>query len=467
MKIRNKIILYSFIWLICILMCVNFLVYFMFIRIATNNASDTLQRRAEHILSELGSEGVLRPNTEDWFARYLPENSMIRVLDANADVVNLIFNRMETAIIKPKLVQSFSSELDKTGNHRILVVRLPILHKDKLVGTLEIAEILIALENNISILISILFTATVGAIVLALFGAITLSRFILEPISKLIYTMKDIEESLTFKKIPLPESPKDELYAMTNTFNRMMERIEASFARQKQFVSDASHELKTSITIIESYANLLRRWGYQNLELQKEAVETIHSESIRMKKMTQQLLDLASLEKGHDFNPERFDMVAFSRKIARLIQKIYKRPIHVLAKAQAVDVYADKMKVKQLLLILLDNALKYSNEAIEIRLWKHEDIAYTQVKDNGVGIPEDEINHVFERFYRVDKARTRKSGGTGLGLSIAKSIVLEHGGTIEVDSEIGKGTAFTFSLPTEKVQWIVNDEGVAREEDEL
>jgi signal transduction histidine kinase len=447
MKIRYKIILFSTLWLICILLCVNFLVYFMFIKIATDNESESMRHKAENMLVKLGWGIFLTPNREEELQNYLPEDGMLRVVNADKQVVNLLYNHPDMEKIPPELAAGYAASLYRQSGHRILMVRLPIYEQNQLAGTLEMAEMMTSLEDNVSILISILITSDVAAILLSLLGGVTLSRIILGPIARLIFTMEEIESSLSFKKIPLPGEPKDELYKMTATFNRMMTRIEESFAKQQQFISDASHELKTTLTIIESYVNMLRRWGNSDMALQKEALETIHSETIRMRKMTQQLLDLAASEKGRNFSPERFDLIEFCARMARMLGKMHRRQVKIVTGQKELPITADKMKMKQLMLILMDNALKYSKDEIEIHLQSSRTAVHIRIKDYGIGIPEDEIGQVFERFYRVDKARTRKSGGTGLGLPIAKAIVLEHKGNIEIESREGEGTEVIVTLP--------------------
>ncbi|MCC2683276.1 MAG: histidine kinase [Paenibacillaceae bacterium] len=447
MKIRSKIIVYASLWLIGILLCVNILVYFLFIRIATGNETKTLQHRAEHILYLVEPRILLRPNQESKLQLYLVENSMIRTLDLDGNIINMLHNNDELADVVPKPTEQVATELIRNDSIRILTVRVPIVRDDAYAGTLEFSEVLSSLSDSIQILITILTVSLAGAAVLALLGGITLSRIVLTPITNLVFTMDDIESSLSFKKIPLPDDPKDELYVMTSTFNRMIDRIEESFAAQKRFVSDASHELKTSITIIESYANLLRRWGMEDADTRKEAIDTIHSESVRMRKMTQQMLDLSAAERASSAAPEPLELVAFCRQMARLIEKIYKRKVNVSPQTKELTIHADKMKLKQLLLILLDNALKYSKDAIDIRLETDHDGAVIRVKDYGIGIPPHELDHVFERFYRVDKARARKTGGAGLGLPIAKAIVEEHDGTIQIRSEEGKWTEISVFLP--------------------
>lgn len=448
MKIRNKIIIFMFLWLTTILLCIHMVVYFLFFKIATENEIATLQHKGEHIIFQLGPQTLLIPGQEKKMLRHLSENSMIRVINYDRHAVNLLHNRFRLNEIEPSLTDEIRTELIRNEeNHRILIVRLPIYTQDQLIGTLEMAEMLLSLESNASILITVLVIATFGGAVLSLMGAISVSRVILEPITRLIGTMENIERSLQFEKIPLPKKPKDELYKLTMTFNRMIGRIKVSFRQQKRFVADASHELKTTLTIIESYANLLRRWGTEDEEVRQEAVHTIHSEAQRMKKMTQQLLEIASFEIQHDIEREPIELVEYCHNLSRLIHKIYKRNCIVIAEEEEFVVSAEKMKLRQLLLILIDNAIKYSKDKIEIRLRRGDSYISIGVKDYGIGIPEDEIKYVFERFYRVDKARRRKTGGTGLGLAIAREIVDEHGGRILVDSEEGAGTEVMIFLP--------------------
>ena len=307
------------------------------------------------------------------------------------------------------------------------------------------------LQGNRNVILSVFIICTVWALLFSTFGGIFVARMILKPISSMIETMEAVEGSLTLKKMPLPRQNQDELYKLTAAFNRMVERIEESLIRQRKFVSDASHELKTTLTIIESYASMLRRWGMEDVQVQKEAIETIYQEAIRVKKMTLQLLDLAATENKDELSVETFDLVSFCERIARLVKKLDNRHIEVITVEEELIITADPMKMKQLFLILLDNAMKYSKELIEIRLEDGSEAVSIRLRDYGIGIPDADISHVFERFYRVDLARHRKTGGTGLGLSIAKSIVQQHHGIISIASEEGKGTEVIIRLPKGEV----------------
>jgi signal transduction histidine kinase len=212
-------------------------------------------------------------------------------------------------------------------------------------------------------------------------------------------------------------------------------------------VSDASHELKTPITIIESYAKMLRRWGMNDEKVQREAIETIYQESVRMKQLTQHLLNLVSSDDGEKLTLQTVDMMELCAHSAKVMRRMYKREIEIQSEYPNILISADNNKMKQLLLIILDNALKYSKTVITISLFKDQAGVYIRIKDRGIGIAEEELKHVFDRFYRVDRARQRKTGGVGLGLSIAQSIVKQSKGDIKIFSEENVGTVVEIFLP--------------------
>lgn len=258
--------------------------------------------------------------------------------------------------------------------------------------------------------------------------------------------MEEIQSSGSFKQISLDLRKKDELYQLGTTFNKMITLLKTQFERQQQFVSDASHELKTPLTVIESYANMLKRWGKKREDVLEEAVEAIHSESIRMKELTNQMLELASEDSQLNLESETIDLAAIAVESAKNMEMAYKRTITITGARENVLIKGDKHKIKQLLFIFLDNAVKYSKDTITINLSKTDTIR-CEVIDNGPGMAKEDIDHIFERFYRVDKARSRETGGAGLGLSIAQKIVKAHAGEIQVESKVGEGTKMICIFP--------------------
>jgi two-component system, OmpR family, sensor histidine kinase ArlS len=234
---------------------------------------------------------------------------------------------------------------------------------------------------------------------------------------------------------------------MARTFNGMIHRLQENMEKQNQFVSDASHELKTPLTVILSYANFLRRHGLENKEIAEEAIDAIHSEATRIQKMTETFLDLATLEKENVLEIIEVNLVSLCQNILKQLKAVYKREITFHYEECPIIIRADELKIKQVIIILLDNAMKYSNNKIDVFLEKNEQHAIIRVKDYGIGIPQEEINNIFERFYRVDKARSRETGGTGLGLHIAKSIMKLHKGEIKITSKEEEGTEIVLFFP--------------------
>jgi two-component system sensor histidine kinase ArlS len=447
MRLKNKITLLTSVWVIAILLIVDITVYLLFIKLATQNEIDLLQTKSEQMIEKLGPQALIQKKQDRQLQMFIPEDTTIRIINAKAELISFIHNEETVSLPPHKFATKKESELSQENGQKAVIVRVPITIGNQVVGTFEMIEMMDSLNSSINMLITILIISTGGAIVLSFIGGTFLSRTIVKPISKSIQTMQEIESSLIFKRIPSLGHSKDEIFKMTETFNRMMGRLEESFLKQQQFVSDASHELNTTLTIVEGYANMLRRWGTKDQDIQKESIESIYEESKRMRIMTQQLLDLAAAQHGMKLDAQPFDLVDSCTRAAALVKTLHKRTIHINTVGRDPIITADPLKIKQLLLILLDNALKYSGREIELSVSLEDTHAVIRVKDYGIGIPKEEQDLIFERFYRVDQARHRTTGGTGLGLPIAKSIVVDHGGTIRVDSEEGAGTEVTVQLP--------------------
>ena len=222
---------------------------------------------------------------------------------------------------------------------------------------------------------------------------------------------------------------------------------------RKEFVADVSHELKTPITSIMGYTDTLLEGDYDQ-ETQKEFLQVVSSEARRMAKLVTDLLELSRM----DNNKKRVKKVSFDLgNLAKECQKklaieIKKKKHHVecLVTADVPPVYADKDDIQRVILNILSNSIKYTPEGGTIKIYVgfvYSD-AYIKIIDNGIGIPEEDLNRIFERFYRVDKSRAREMGGTGLGLSIAKEILDKNGGSIDIKSQINKGTEVVIKIPT-------------------
>lgn len=451
MKITTKINLITAAWVIFVLLAVNVIVYVSFMQISVKTEGEALQQKASDMIEQLDLNDSPEMMDET-LTPYLTNHSFIRLIRPHSVIVNEFTN---DHYLTNKINGKFSRKIDMKRytvrlshkEEQILVVRVPIKTNGQVVATLEIGEKLFGLELGKDILLSILIFCTVLGGVISLLGGRWISSMIMKPVSTMINTMEDIEQSGVPKRITIQTDTKDELQKMAETFNRMIDRLEDNIEKQKQFISDASHELKTPITVIKSYADLLRRRGIQNQEITLDAIETIYSEATRIQKMTERFLDLAHTELGNRLDLKYIQLLSLCENVVRQLKEAYKRDIIVHCGEQSLSVIADELKLRQAIIILLDNAIKYSSEKIDMYLEESEKFIIIRVKDNGIGIPENEIDNVFERFFRVDKARSRTTGGTGLGLAIAKNIMKQHKGKIEVTSTEGQGTEVALFLP--------------------
>jgi len=237
---------------------------------------------------------------------------------------------------------------------------------------------------------------------------------------------------------------------LSKAFNDLLNRLEISFQRQKRFVADASHELRTPLAIVQGYTQMLARWAKDNPELLDESIQSIQQETQNMTAMIEQLLFWA---KGDE------QTITISKSLIS-VQEILQHTVTQLLlvypeRTVNLDIEPDLFfpgeprMISRLVRILLDNSMKYTNtkKAITLKSWSSKHNIFISIHDEGEGIPENQLDKIFDRFYKADSSRTRKKPGFGLGLPIAKEIVELHNGTITVYSKIKEGTTFTATFP--------------------
>ncbi|UKS23910.1 HAMP domain-containing histidine kinase [Paenibacillus sp. HWE-109] len=447
MKIKTKASLLSFFWLICVLLPLTFIIYYLYAQFEKEEEMETLQFTANQILTHISPLELLQEDSNRILRRYLPDHSIIRSLDLSSKVINQATNNSELAVIPPKHMDVQESYAQKFNDQTVMIVRTPIRQGIQIIGTLEIIKEPIELDQSLYRLIGIIVIVTLAAMLISLSASFLLSKLLFLPLSRMIQTMKEIETSIAIKKLPLNQKSKDELYQLSETFNHLMERIEISMKKQRQFISDASHEFKTSLTIIEGYTSLIRRWGFENMDLHMEALKAVHNESKRMKHITYQLLELAEMEHAERLTLCVFDLVTLCEESIQLLQPLSNKEFILVPSERSMMIEADQLQIKQVIFIILDNAMKYMKHQTHIYLSKTDSNHCIRIVDDGLGIPTEELPFVFERFYRVDRSRSRQTGGSGLGLAIAKSIVSLHHGTIQIVSERHKGTEVIVTIP--------------------
>lgn len=241
-----------------------------------------------------------------------------------------------------------------------------------------------------------------------------------------------------------------DLRGLEDAINDLLNRMQDAYRQQAQFVSDASHELRTPIAVIQGYVNMLDRWGKDDEKVLDESIAAIKGETAHMKTLVEQLLFLARGDSGRQqMNPEPMDLSALMGEVLDEYRMIDPGHEWRRGRMDAAPVMADPALIKQAARVLIDNAVRYTPEGGSIRLGAGEEDgqAYLEVQDGGIGIDSDDVPRIFDRFYRADKARSRQGGGTGLGLSIARWIVERHDGHFEVTSRAGIGTRMRVCLP--------------------
>ena len=273
-----------------------------------------------------------------------------------------------------------------------------------------------------------------------------------DELSKLAAALDSIGATQLDARLPL-RGVKEELRPLAVAINELLQRIDETYSSQIKFISDASHELRTPIAVIQGYANLLTRWGAEDPETMQESINAIKSEADAMKDLVEQLLFLARWDNDSmHVVMERLNLSGVAAETLREVEMI--DPSHVFTSELEDEVWVnvDRGLIKQLLRILIDNSIKHTPAGGQITLIVRREgqEAILAVRDEGDGIASQDLPYVFDRFYRSDASRNRDTGGTGLGLAIAKWIIERHGGYIRMMSMEKLGTKTTVCLPAEQ-----------------
>lgn len=340
------------------------------------------------------------------------------------------------------------------SDHQHLLGRTPVVsdHSHRVIGYLQV-------ENNLASYYQRYYRlALVAGLALSLVAILSgllgyfLSVLYLRPLSAIRETVAVLQTDPT-RRARVPVGPaNDELTELSRMFNRMLDRTQRYIDQQSQFVGDVSHELRTPVAIIQGHLEMLQRWGKDDPKLLAESIQAALSETQRMNALIKEMLDLTRAGQVElDYRDAR-------TAVQKLVHQVYDnvRMLHPefiilldddLKEEVWVPVYRDHLE--QILLILCDNAIKYSTTRKELHLSLSRNLQSVEIgiQDFGQGIAAEELGRIFDRFYRVDKARSRKAGGNGLGLAIAKRLVEGYHGTVTVESQVGSGSLFRLTFP--------------------
>ncbi|AYF92673.1 HAMP domain-containing sensor histidine kinase [Apilactobacillus bombintestini] len=387
------------------------------------------------------------------YSNLFSENTIIKVYDSHLNPIFSSKNYPDN-IRKMNPVNDRKTFINTRNNKTVLSVDLPIYSRrnHQKIGYLRVINNLADYNLYIRKLARILLVILIIGMFFSAMLSYFLASYMLRPIkviSNTIHSVKDSPE--TDNRVPKLRQ-NDELTDLGDLFNDMLDTMQRYIDQQQQFVEDVSHELRTPVAVIQGHLDMLQRWGKDDPEVLDESIKSSIYEINRMKSLVQEMLDLSRAEQVE---------INYSTKITDVQDVVHQqyndfKMIHPDFKFILDDDIDDETIIQiyrnhleQILIILLDNAVKYSRDRKEIhislsRKYRYVDIA---VQDFGEGLSQESIDKIFNRFYRVDKARSRSQGGNGLGLAIAKRLVEAYHGQINVESSAGHGSIFTISFP--------------------
>ena len=396
--------------------------------------------------------GVMTRTYYPIFFRVLDENGAPLYISKNFKDIE--YGAKDEVLTNAKSGQETREEIRIPGRKRpFRIINTPFYAEGKLIYIIQLGTHLHFVRKSLSNFKNNILTALPIILILGALGGWVLVRRSLSPIGYIVSKAQSITSQNLSERL-IPRGTGDEMDDLIQTINEMIARLEASFKRMAEFTADASHELKTPLCAMRGEAEVLLSKGRTAGEYQEGLAHFIE----QFDHLNQMINDLILLSKFDSSQvelkmvPLRLDLLV--KDLCNLFQVLAEQKGITLEidKAQELTVMGDKFRLQQLFTDLIDNAIKYTPEGtIRVTLEKKQENVLVKVSDTGIGIPEQEREKIFKRFYRIDKSRSRETGGVGLGLSIAEWIVNAHRGRIEVDSELSQGSTFTVYLPIQKV----------------
>lgn len=393
-------------------------------------------------------EDIIKQHSFEYNSRIIVLDTQTKVLLDSYDLLN--DQKVSTEEIDDALLGFDSANIYVHDSKYVFYAAVPIIEHNEIVGTSFITSSADYIFSDVGEIIDKLLLIFTAAVAVSIFISILFAQIISKPIEKLTDSVQHITLGKYDTKVDI--SSKDEIGELGDAFNMMTTKLSQVDERRKKFVSNVSHELRTPMTSMKIVSDTLLSSPSWDEAVYREFMEDINSEIDRLNKIIDSLLYLVRVEKDDlDLN---YNMTYVNYLLEWVIKTI--KPIAdtknitvAMIANSKIQIQLDQEKIQQCLLNIIGNAVKYTpeNGKVCIELIEQKEQILINIIDNGIGIPERDLPFIFDRFYRVDEARARKTGGTGLGLAISQQIVLLHQGRIEVSSNVGEGTTVSISLP--------------------
>ncbi len=468
-SLRVKLTLWYVLILAIILITFSSFLYFTLSKSLYRDVDRKLRSLAELIASEsvmpLSKFGLNNVDQAlEGLMNLKPIGKFIQVLDESGKIGNKSENlkHIELPITLTALKNAsrgiITFETSRSiGNIPLRIITYPIIEQGHPVKIIQVASSLEEVEDALNTLFIILIITVPSALLVAVLGGQFLAHKALKPVDYITQTARLITSKNLNQRIP-PTKVKDEIGRLIETFNDMISRLDQSFRQIKQFTQDASHELKTPLTILKGEVEVTLRKERTPHEYQQTLKSNLE-EINRMSQIVEDLLVLSKADSGElKIKKELVDLNQIIDEVISHMEVLaYDKGIRIerLNHNENIQIIGDPLRLRELFLNLISNGIKYTEKGglIRITIEKNEENGLKNpfikviVSDTGIGISKEDQIKIFDRFYRVDKARSRDQGGSGLGLSICKWIVESHKGEISVESELGKGSSFIVKLP--------------------
>ncbi|MDA8353402.1 MAG: ATP-binding protein [Firmicutes bacterium] len=444
MPIKWRLVLLSTTLLILVLCFFHVFVYQLFERWSIHTEQDVLSQKL-NTLSEIYVNRDVDPHLKTWLQPFVDEGQAIRIIVEDEVELEINHGIPENLFLTETDSGEPVNQVKQEGEHRISVLTRSLSGPGE--RRVELYTDFTSLNRYLDTMLQALMIGSSVLLLVVAAGGYWMSRIALRPVQQISKTVRKMDPSRMENRLDVKKTG-DEIEVMSHTFNHLLDRIYAMIKKQKQFVADASHELRTPVSVIRGYVNLLKRWGKDDPSVLEESLAAIEQETARLERSAADLLKLARLENEPEGNLSPLDLVEeVSCRVDRWRQ-VTNRSFRWDPPTTSIKARISSDHWGELVDILLDNGVRYSEEGTEVRmaLRQQKDEAWFEVENDGKGIDEDDLPHVFERFYR-GKTEEGQPTGTGLGLAIAKEITEKYGGSIHANSEPGQWTRIRVKLP--------------------
>ncbi|WP_258377756.1 sensor histidine kinase [Paenibacillus illinoisensis] len=446
-KIHLKLSFTIFSLFIGILILLSIVLNLIFTNFLSSKVHDEANELAAHLSSMLEEQGTSAEQMADFTGvQMYILSSKGTFIESKASGIPTL---PEYIWENDKLLEGQKVEKEFTFNNKLYLLHgIPVTT----IPTVKGIYVISSLENmkeSIQTIRNLLFIAGIGSLLLAMGCIFFLSKRLSNPLLKIEKATRQIAKGELNLKIPV--ETKDEIGSLSQAINDLARELKQYRDNRSEFFANVSHELRTPITYLEGYADILAKDLVENEEEKKKYLQIISEEAQRLNVIINDLFELSKMEEG------KIDLKLMSVEPTSIIQrsidkvqlKAQEKDLTIQSKLSPVPhIFVDPNRLEQIILNLLDNAIRYTADGnIQVSLTSEVGGVAINISDSGPGISAEELPFIFERFYRVEKSRSREYGGTGLGLSIVQSLVLQQGGTINVESKIGVGTSFKIFFP--------------------